>query len=115
MFIPSHQSEKLSQLQTLLKLETLSESVCAGPLPVADRLKLRRLVDALCHASKVTDEPLPNASRVDAAILELAVSGQQKTAIQADSGVSRVFMVAGAGCEPATVGLCACRKQPHPP
>ena len=32
-----------------------------------------------------------------AVILELAVSRQQKTAIQMDSGVSRVFMVAGAG------------------
>ena len=32
-----------------------------------------------------------------ATILELSVSGQQKTAIQMDSGVSRVFMVAGAG------------------
>ena len=31
-----------------------------------------------------------------AAILELAVFGQQKTAIQMDSGVGRVFMVAGA-------------------
>ena len=31
-----------------------------------------------------------------AAILELAVSGQQKTAIQTDSGVGRVFSVAGA-------------------
>jgi len=31
-----------------------------------------------------------------AAILELAVSGHQKTAIQTDSGVGRVFMVAGA-------------------
>ena len=31
------------------------------------------------------------------AILELAVSGQQKTAIQKDTGVGRVFMVAGAG------------------
>ena len=36
-----------------------------------------------------------------AAIPELAVSGQ-KTAIQKDSGVGRVFMVAGAGFEPAT-------------
>ena len=67
--------------KSLAQLETLLESVCAGPLPVADRLKLRRLVGALCHASKVTDEPMPNASRVDAAILELAISGQQKTAI----------------------------------
>ena len=32
-----------------------------------------------------------------AAILELAVSGQQKTAVQMDSGVVRIFMVAGAG------------------
>jgi len=31
-----------------------------------------------------------------AAILELAVSGQQKTAIPSDSGFGRVFMVAGA-------------------
>ena len=30
-----------------------------------------------------------------AAILKLAVSGQQNTAIQMDSGVGRVFMVAG--------------------
>ena len=42
-----------------------------------------------------------------AAILELAVSGQQKTAIQMDSGVGRVFMVAGAGFEPATFRLSA--------
>ncbi len=35
-----------------------------------------------------------------AAILELAVSRQQKTAIQMDSGVGRIFMVAGAGFEP---------------
>ena len=40
-----------------------------------------------------------------AAILELAVSGQQKTAIQMDSGVGGVFMVAGAGFEPATLRL----------
>ena len=40
-----------------------------------------------------------------ATILELAVSGQQKTAIQMDSGVGRVFMVAGAGFEPATCRL----------
>ena len=32
-----------------------------------------------------------------AAILELAVSGQQKTAIQKDGGIGRVLMVAGAG------------------
>ena len=40
-----------------------------------------------------------------AAILELAVSEQQKTAIQMDSGVGRVLLVAGAGFEPATFRL----------
>ena len=43
----------------------------AGPLPVADRLELRRLADALCHALKVTYEPPPNTSRVDAAVSAL--------------------------------------------
>ena len=57
--------EKLSPIETLL------DPVCAGPLPVADRLELRRLADALCHASKVTDEPPPNTSRADAAIAAL--------------------------------------------
>ena len=36
-----------------------------------------------------------------AAILELAVSGQQKPTNQMDCGVGRVFMVAGAGFDPA--------------
>ena len=40
-----------------------------------------------------------------AAILEFAVSEQQKTAIQEDSGVRRVLLVAGAGFEPATFRL----------
>ena len=35
-----HQAEISEQLETRL------ESVCTGPLPVADRLELRRLVDA---------------------------------------------------------------------
>ena len=43
----------------------------AGPLPIADRLELRRLVDTLCHASKVTVEPLHNTGRVDAAVAAL--------------------------------------------
>ena len=42
-----------------------------SPLPVADCLELRRLVYALCHASKVTGEHLPNMSRVDAAVAAL--------------------------------------------
>ena len=65
MVVSSHQSEKLSQLQIML------EAGRAGPLPVADRLELRRLVDALCHASKVTVEPLHNTGRVDAAVAAL--------------------------------------------
>ena len=65
MVVSSHQSEKLSQLQSML------EAGRAGPLPVADRLELRRLVDALCHASKVTYEPPPSTSRVDAAVAAL--------------------------------------------
>ena len=65
MVVSSHQSEKLSQLQTMLK------AGCAGPLPVADRLELRRLVGALCHASKATGEPLHNTGRADAAVAAL--------------------------------------------
>ena len=40
-----------------------------------------------------------------AAILELAVSEQQKTAITEDSGVRRVLLVAGVGFEPTTFRL----------
>ena len=110
----SHVGHSRSNLYSMLQqhqgkisaqLEEFLDSVCTGPLPVADRLELRRLVDALCHASKVTGEHLPNTGRVDAAILELAVSGQQKTAIQMDDGVGRVLLVAGAGFEPATFRL----------
>ena len=59
---------------------------------------IRSLIDRI--------EITPGEKRVDtqvhlvgglAAILGLAVSGQQKTAIRTDSGVGRVFMVAGAG------------------
>ena len=63
--LQQHQAEISAQIETRL------ESVCAGPLPVADRLELRRLVDALCHASKVTGEPPPNTGRVDAAVAAL--------------------------------------------
>ena len=71
MVVSSHQSEKFIQLQTML------EAGSAGPLPVADRLELKRLVDALCHASKATGEPLHNTGRVDAAV---AVEGSPKSA-----------------------------------
>ena len=65
MVVPSHQSEKLSQPQTML------EAGRAGPVPDADRLELRRLVYALCHASKARGEPLHNTGRVDAAVAAL--------------------------------------------
>ena len=58
---------KQGNAKTLSQLETVLDSICAGPLPVAYSLELRRLVDALCHASKVTDKPLDEKSRVDAA------------------------------------------------
>ena len=53
------------------QIEKLLETVRAEPLPITDRLELRRLADALCHASRVTDKPLPNTSRVDAAVAAL--------------------------------------------
>ena len=53
------------------QIETLLETVRAEPLPITDRLELRRLADALCHASKVTDEAPPNTSRVDEAVAAL--------------------------------------------
>ncbi len=63
--LQQHQAKISAQLETLL------ESICTGQLPVADRLEIRRLVDALCHASKVTGEHLPNRGRVDAAVAAL--------------------------------------------
>ena len=63
--LKQHQAEISAQLEELL------DSVCAGPLPVADRLKLGRLADALCHASKVTDKPLDEKSRVATAVAAL--------------------------------------------
>ena len=60
-----------NQAKISAQLEELLESVCTGPLPVADRLELQRLADALCHASKVTGEHLPNTGRVDAAVAAL--------------------------------------------
>ena len=53
------------------QIEKLLETVRAEPLPITDRLELRRLADALCHASRVTDKPLPNTSRVDEAVAAL--------------------------------------------
>ncbi len=73
--LQQHQGKISAQLEELL------DSVCTGPLPVADRLKLRRLVDALCHASKVTDEPPPNTSRVDEALDRLSRDQEDIAAI----------------------------------
>ena len=65
MIIPSHQSEKLSQLQTMLGAGR------AGPFPVADRLELRRLVDALCHASTAMDNLENTADSINTAVAAL--------------------------------------------
>ena len=70
MNIPPHQPEKLSQLQTIL------EAGRADPPPVSDRLELRRLADALCHASKVLNRPAISKNRVDAAVRHLSDSRQ---------------------------------------
>ena len=51
------------QAEILARLETLLVSACAGSLAVADRLKLRRLVDGLCHASAVIDKPVASTNR----------------------------------------------------
>ena len=66
--IPTYQSEKLSQFITIL------EAGRAGPSPVSDRLELRRLADALCHASKVRDRPAVSTNSVDAAVRHLSDS-----------------------------------------
>ena len=60
-----HQAEISTQIEALL------DSICTSPLPIADRLELRRLVDALCHASRVTNNPENISDRVDAAVTAL--------------------------------------------
>ena len=62
---PQHQTKTLSQL------ETLFESICAGPMPVDERLKLRRLMDDLCHSLGQRDKPFLDTSRIDAAVQAL--------------------------------------------
>ena len=63
---PQHQTKTLSQL------ETLFESICAGPMPVDERLKLRRLMDYLCHSLGQRDKPFLDTSRIDAAVQSLS-------------------------------------------
>ena len=60
-----HQAEISTQIEALL------DSICTSPLPIADRLELRRLADALCHASRVTNNPENISDRVDAAVTAL--------------------------------------------
>lgn len=59
---PSHQFQKLSQLETMLEGER------ANLLPTAERIQIRRLADALCHASTIRDKPLADTNRVDATV-----------------------------------------------
>ena len=63
--LQQHQAKISAQIETLL------DSVCAGALPVADRLELQQLLDALCHASKVKTKPLAEKGEVDAAVAAL--------------------------------------------
>jgi hypothetical protein len=63
--LKQHQAEISAQIETLLG------SVCVGPLPITDRLELRRLVDALCHEPPVTDNPLAEKGKVDAVVAAL--------------------------------------------
>jgi len=58
--------------ETLSQPEALLDPACTAPLPVAARLHLRRLVDALCHASKATDKPSAEKSRVATAVTALS-------------------------------------------
>jgi len=41
------------------------DSICKGPLPIADRLEIRRLVDGLSHSSEWTERPVPDFDKVD--------------------------------------------------
>ena len=59
------------QTKTLSQLETLFESICAGPMPIADRLQLRQLMDDLCHSLAEKDKPFLDTSGVDETVKAL--------------------------------------------
>ena len=65
--------------------------------------KHKESVNRACHYSSKLIIKFFSKERKNG--LELAVSQQQKTAIQEDSGVRIVLLVAGAGFEPATFRL----------
>lgn len=66
------QAELLSQLATLL------ESINAGTLPVTESLKLRHLVDCLCHPSAERERAFLDTSGVDETVKAL-ISGSRRT------------------------------------
>ena len=71
-------------------LEKALEEACNGNIQIRHRLEIRNLAISLWY---------------DAELKKQGTTNQQKTAIPSDSGFGRVFMVAGAGFEPATFRL----------
>lgn len=60
-----------SRAKTMSQLEAVFESICDSNFLISDRLKLRALMDGLCHASTVTDKPRPDTSSLDSVVKAL--------------------------------------------
>lgn len=68
MFYSMHQQR---QAELLSQLATLLESINAGNLPVTESLKLRHLVDCLCHPSAERERAFLDTSGVDETVKAL--------------------------------------------
>ena len=90
---------RVEQLSTLLNDESSQQEAMTIIRSLIDRIEIT--------PGEKRGDPQVQLVGGLAAILELAVSKQQKTTIQSDSGFGRVLMVAGAGFEPATFRLWA--------
>ena len=88
---------RVEQLSTLLNDESSQQEAMTIIRSLIDRIEIT--------PGEKRGDPQVQLVGGLAAILELAVSKQQKTTIQSDSGFGRVLMVAGAGFEPATFRL----------
>ena len=88
---------RVAQLSTLLNDESSQQEAMTIIRSLIDRIEIT--------PGEKRGDPQVQLVGGLAAILELAVSKQQKTTIQSDSGFGRVLMVAGAGFEPATFRL----------
>ena len=93
----SNLQRRVEQLSTLLNDESSQQEAMTISRSLIDRIEIT-------PGEKRGDTQVQLVGGL-AAILELAVSKQQKTTIQSDSGFGRVLMVAGAGFEPATFRL----------